>query len=97
MKTWQGLKHLEENSFIKQEDSYRFKAEANPNKKFEGLIKEDYNSEIFRIIDQQGLYKVMHSLLYYVGQKAHKEKSNSLQKIAKALNTICEMLDKMGN
>lgn len=54
MKTWQGLKHLEENSPVKQEDSYRFKAEANANKKYEGLIKETisrkFEQELFDLL-----------------------------------------------
>lgn len=53
MKTWQGLKHLEENFSIKQEDSYRFKAEANANKKYEGLLKEKNDYDVFSRLDDK--------------------------------------------
>lgn len=53
MKTWQGLKHLEENSPVKQEDSYRFKAEANANKVYEGLIKKAFQLvDLYDIIEE---------------------------------------------
>lgn len=48
MKTWKGINHLEENSKIKKiEQKYQFKTEVNPNKKYEGLMKEGIGFELY--------------------------------------------------
>lgn len=58
MKTWQGITEVKENKVIEEiENKYKFSTESNPNKKYEGTLKEDkidsiaYNS-VYSIIEQ---------------------------------------------